>query len=99
MYDKDIACHILKQVQHSVEIISNRFQPVKVVADFTDSPSGMEKFDSICMLLITIGENLKNFGDSGDMNRIVFLIRYRVPGIPTTICASGDRVEKSKRSS
>ena len=31
MYDKDIACHILKQVQHSVEIILSRFQPVKEV--------------------------------------------------------------------
>jgi uncharacterized protein with HEPN domain len=60
MYDKEISFHILKQVQHSVEIILSRFQPVKEVADFTDSPSGMEKFDSICMLLITIGENLKN---------------------------------------
>jgi len=60
MYDKDIACHILKQIQHSVETILARFQPVKVVADLTDSPGGMEKFDSICMLLITIGESLKN---------------------------------------
>lgn len=60
MYDKDIACHILQQVQQSVKIILSRFQPVKVVADFTDSPEGMEKFDSICMLLITIGESLKN---------------------------------------
>jgi uncharacterized protein with HEPN domain len=60
MYDKEISFYILKQVQHSVEIILSRFQPVKEVADFTDSPGGMEKFDSICMLLITIGENLKN---------------------------------------
>jgi uncharacterized protein with HEPN domain len=60
MYDKEIPFHILKQVQHSVEIILSRFQPVKEVTDFTDSPNGMEKFDSICMLLITIGENLKN---------------------------------------
>ncbi|MBV5340947.1 MAG: DUF86 domain-containing protein [Deltaproteobacteria bacterium] len=60
MYDKEISFHILEQVQRSVEIILSRFQPVKEVADFTDSPGGMEKFDSICMLLITIGENLKN---------------------------------------
>ena len=37
-----------------------RFQPVKVVADLTDYPGGMEKFDSICMLFITTGESLKN---------------------------------------
>ena len=29
MYDKEISFHILKQVQHSVEIILSRFQPVK----------------------------------------------------------------------
>ncbi len=28
--------------------------------DFTDTPQGMEKLDSICMLLIAIGESLKN---------------------------------------
>ena len=37
-----------------------RFEPIKSVEDFTCSPSGMEKLDSICMLLIAIGEGLKN---------------------------------------
>ncbi len=41
MYNKDTVCHILKQVQHSVEIVLTRFQPVKVVADLTDYPSEM----------------------------------------------------------
>jgi len=30
------------------------------VAYFTDTPEGMEKLDSICMLLIATGESLKN---------------------------------------
>jgi len=29
-------------------------------SDFVDSPTGMEKLDSLCMLLIAIGEALKN---------------------------------------
>lgn len=33
--------------------------PVKTASFFTDSPAGMEKLDSICMLLIAIGESLK----------------------------------------
>jgi hypothetical protein len=37
-----------------------RFEPVTSVEDFTGSPSGMEKLDSICMLLIAVGEGLKN---------------------------------------
>jgi len=32
---------------------------VKTVSDFTDSPEGREKLDSICMLLIVLGETLK----------------------------------------
>ncbi len=60
MYDKELACHILKQVLNSSETIIRRFEPVKTVEDFTNASAGMEKFDSICMLLITIGESLKN---------------------------------------
>ncbi len=60
MYDKELACHILEQVLQSSQTIMARFEPVHSVADFTQSAGGMEKFDSICMLLITIGESLKN---------------------------------------
>ncbi len=60
MYDKELAAHILKQALKSSETIRTRFEPVHSVNDFTVSPAGMEKFDSICMLLITIGESLKN---------------------------------------
>jgi uncharacterized protein with HEPN domain len=59
MYDKELASHILGQVLKSAETIKKRFEPVKSVDDFTNTPGGMEKFDSICMLLITIGESLK----------------------------------------
>lgn len=60
MYDKELARHIIEQVLQSSKTITARFKPVQTVNDFTDSPDGMEKFDSICMLLITIGESLKN---------------------------------------
>jgi uncharacterized protein with HEPN domain len=60
MYDKELACHILDQVLRSAKTIRMRFEPVESVDDFTNTPAGMEKFDSICMLLITIGESLKN---------------------------------------
>lgn len=60
MYDKELAAHILKQALNSSRTIRSRFEPVCSFDDFTSSPAGMEKFDSICMLLITIGESLKN---------------------------------------
>lgn len=61
MYDKELAIEILQQIYNATELISIRFEPIKNVNDFTDSLSGMEKLDSICMQLIVIGEGLKNF--------------------------------------
>jgi len=61
MYDKDLAKEILSQILRSSDTVIYRFAPVKSLADLTDSPSGMEKLDSMCMQLIAIGEGLKNF--------------------------------------
>jgi len=60
MYDMELAIAILEQIRSASITILARFESVKTVSDFTDSPSGMEKMDSICMLLIAIGESLKN---------------------------------------
>jgi uncharacterized protein with HEPN domain len=60
MYDKELILEILEQIYQAAQTILQRFEPVKTVNDFTDLPAGMEKLDSICMLLIAIGEALKN---------------------------------------
>ncbi len=60
MYDSELVLEILRQIYQAAQTILNRFQPVKTVRDFVDSPAGMEKLDSLCMLLIAIGEALKN---------------------------------------
>jgi len=60
MYDKDLVVEILSQVSTALKTIEKRFEPIGCLSDFTDSPNGMEKLDSICMLLIAIGESLKN---------------------------------------
>lgn len=60
MYDKDHAIDILSQIYQATLTIIKRFSAVKSVSDFTDSEYGVEKLDSICMLLIAIGESLKN---------------------------------------
>ena len=61
MYDRELAIELLRQIFRAAQTILERFQPVKTVSDLTDSPAGMEKLDSLCMLLIAIGEALKNF--------------------------------------
>jgi uncharacterized protein with HEPN domain len=60
MYDKALALEILRRLQDAATTILQRCEPVRSAAHFTDSPSGREKYDSICMLLIAIGEGLKN---------------------------------------
>lgn len=60
MYDRELAIEILRQIYQAAKTILERFQPVKTVNDLTDSPAGMEKLDGLCMLLIAIGEALKN---------------------------------------
>ncbi|HIJ53839.1 MAG TPA: DUF86 domain-containing protein [Planctomycetes bacterium] len=61
MYDKELALEVLGQIRTASQTILGRFKPVKTVSDFTDSPVGQEKLDSICMQLIAIGESLKKF--------------------------------------
>ena len=60
MYDRELVIEILLQIQNAAKTILLRFEPVKTVADFTHSQGGMEKLDSICMLLSAIGESIKN---------------------------------------
>ncbi len=60
MYDRELVLTILEQIYQAAQTILKRFEPVKTVNDFTDSPAGMEKLDSVCMLLIAIDEALKN---------------------------------------
>jgi uncharacterized protein with HEPN domain len=60
MSDRGIEKEILKQVFEATQKIEKRFASVHSVNDFTGSETGMEKLDSICMLLIAIGESIKN---------------------------------------
>ena len=60
MYDKEIVLEILRQIHEAAERVLLRFEQVTAVEDFTNSEEGMGKLDSIAMLLIAIGESLKN---------------------------------------
>lgn len=60
MYDRDLALEILNQLQDATNTILKRSASFASANDFTGSDGGMVVFDSICMLLIAIGEGLKN---------------------------------------
>jgi uncharacterized protein with HEPN domain len=60
MHDKELILEVLRQIEEAAAKILARFQPVSQPSDFTDSSTGVDKLDAICMMLIVIGEALKN---------------------------------------
>ena len=60
MFDKELVLEVLRQIEEAAQKIIDRFQVINVPCDFTDTPAGIEKMDAICMMLIVIGESLKN---------------------------------------
>jgi uncharacterized protein with HEPN domain len=60
MYDKNIVIDILHQTHEAARRVIARFEPITEVGDFTNSEKGIEKLDSICMLITAMGESLKN---------------------------------------
>jgi uncharacterized protein with HEPN domain len=60
MHNRELVLEILTQIYDSAQKVIKRFEPIKSTNEFTDSESGMEKLDAICMQLIVIGEALKN---------------------------------------
>jgi len=60
MHDAELVLEILRQIEDAARKVLQRFQVIKNPNDFTDTVAGMEKMDAICMMLIVIGESLKN---------------------------------------
>jgi uncharacterized protein with HEPN domain len=60
MYDKELALEILRQIEEAADKIIVRFASICQASDFVDSTAGIDKLDAICMMLIVIGESLKN---------------------------------------
>ena len=60
MRDKELCLEVLRQIEEAATKVIVRFEPIHQVSDFTGSPAGVEKMDAICMMLIVIGESLKN---------------------------------------
>jgi uncharacterized protein with HEPN domain len=60
MFDYELVVEVLDQLDQACNKILSRIENVVNANYFTDTPQGMEKFDSICMVLIAIGESLKN---------------------------------------
>lgn len=66
MHDNELILEILHQIQKSAQKVVQRFQVISKPNDFTDTPTGVEKMDAICMMLIVIGESLKKLDTMTD---------------------------------
>ncbi len=60
MFDTELIQEILSNIYKSTQTILKRFKQIQSPNDFIFSDEGLEKLDSICMQLITIGESLKS---------------------------------------
>ncbi len=49
----------LKNIHNAIDTLQNRSKEIKSVNDYLTSPSGMEKLDAACMVLIALGECVK----------------------------------------
>lgn len=76
MFDADLVAEIIHQILVAGQRIERRFATIAQAGDFLASDDGLDRLDGIAMMLIAIGENLKNLDKkAGDG----FLARY--PGI------------------
>lgn len=73
MPDNELTLEIIHQIEDAAKKIVVRFQAINNPNDFTDTAAGMEKMDAICMMLIVIGESLKNLDKVTEGN---LLLRY-----------------------
>lgn len=74
---RDEILQLLRRVEYTIETIERRNQNIRNVDDYLLSEAGMERLDAACMLIQTIGENIKNI-DSKTQGQL--LSRY--PQIP-----------------
>jgi len=60
MSDVPLVREILSQILEAGKRIERRFAPIQSPDDFLAGDEGLDKLDAICMMLIAIGESLKN---------------------------------------
>lgn len=60
MLDKELVNEILQQITTAAKRIVRRSESILTPDDFLASDEGIDKLDAICMMLIAIGESLKN---------------------------------------
>jgi uncharacterized protein with HEPN domain len=60
MYDVELVREILRQILEACRRIERRFSTIRQADDLLANDDGLDRLDAICMMLIAIGESLKN---------------------------------------
>lgn len=60
MSDVELVVEILRQIHEAALRIERRFLTIQSPDDFLVNDEGLDRLDAICMMLIAIGESLKN---------------------------------------
>ena len=56
----EIILHALMKIEKAILTLQERTMVIKCADDFALTPAGTEKLDAACMLIIVIGESVKN---------------------------------------
>lgn len=65
MSDTALLLEVIRQIEEAINRIERRFAGIQSSDDFTRSDEGLDKLDSIAMMLIWIGESIKNLEKYG----------------------------------
>lgn len=81
MSDPELVQEIISQIFEATSRIERRFSSIDLPEDFLASEEGIDKLDGICMMLIAIGESLKNLDKvtSGKLLSSILKSTGRVP--------------------
>lgn len=65
MYDREVLREILHQISEAIDRIERRFSGIQSAEDFMQSDDGVDRLDGIAMMLIWMGESIKNLEKVG----------------------------------
>ncbi|MGB7413936.1 MAG: hypothetical protein WA902_06985 [Thermosynechococcaceae cyanobacterium] len=65
MSDQALLQEVLRQIEEAINRIERRFVGIQSADDFTQDDAGLDKLDGIAMMLIWMGESLKNLEKYG----------------------------------
>ncbi len=63
MYSDDMLLDRLHEIQEALNRIPERFHDISSFSDFYASASGREHLDAICMVLLAVGEAIRQIDD------------------------------------